>query len=266
MEKPTLLLVDAIAGVPARWLREMETVDTCVVSSGADALGWLDSRRFDAVVASHRSEPPSGIELLTEVAHIQPQAQRVLMSPYSELQGLPEAMGQGSVTGFLPMPVDPRQLRALVGQIGRPPGGHAEPRIEAVVLGGRELLEHLDEILAAEGVGTTRNERGDGADVLLCEAAVTAELISAARRMARASLLSRREPPLVEAGNHLVVLPPVRRDDDGDTGGLRDLVSEFERRVISEMLARHGGNRTRTAKALGMTRQGLALKLKKLGS
>ena len=40
---------------------------------------------------------------------------------------------------------------------------------------------------------------------------------------------------------------------------------EFEREYVREALERHGGNRTRTAAALGLSRQGLGLKLNRLG-
>lgn len=44
---------------------------------------------------------------------------------------------------------------------------------------------------------------------------------------------------------------------------LKEMVGEFERRVIAQALERHGGNRSRAAKELGITRQGLSQKLKK---
>ncbi|RMH44032.1 MAG: sigma-54-dependent Fis family transcriptional regulator [Deltaproteobacteria bacterium] len=46
---------------------------------------------------------------------------------------------------------------------------------------------------------------------------------------------------------------------------LRELVAEFERRIIAQALERHGGNRTRAAKELGITRQGLSQKIAKYG-
>jgi len=46
---------------------------------------------------------------------------------------------------------------------------------------------------------------------------------------------------------------------------LREMVSEFERRIVAQALERHDGNRTRAAKELGMTRQGLTLKINKYG-
>jgi two-component system response regulator AtoC len=47
------------------------------------------------------------------------------------------------------------------------------------------------------------------------------------------------------------------------TASLKQMVDEFERRVIAQALERHNGNRTRAAKDLGITRQGLSLKISK---
>jgi DNA-binding NtrC family response regulator len=46
---------------------------------------------------------------------------------------------------------------------------------------------------------------------------------------------------------------------------LRQAQAEFERQYLVAALERHGGNRTRTAAALGITRQGLSGKLARLG-
>ena len=46
---------------------------------------------------------------------------------------------------------------------------------------------------------------------------------------------------------------------------LSDAVDALERYLIEQALKRHDGNITRAAKALGLTRQGLILKKKRLG-
>lgn len=48
-----------------------------------------------------------------------------------------------------------------------------------------------------------------------------------------------------------------------DGQSLKDIVSEFEKRVIEEQLKKHDSNVTHLAKELGLTRQGLFLKMKK---
>ena len=57
----------------------------------------------------------------------------------------------------------------------------------------------------------------------------------------------------------------VRKSRVADEGGaLRERVACFEREVIKEALERYGWNKTRTARYLGITRQGLHRKLSKL--
>ncbi len=49
------------------------------------------------------------------------------------------------------------------------------------------------------------------------------------------------------------------------SASLKEMVSDFEKRVIAQSLERHGGNRSRAARELGITRQGLSVKIKKYG-
>ena len=53
--------------------------------------------------------------------------------------------------------------------------------------------------------------------------------------------------------------------DTGASGSLPGAIQKLERRMIREALSRFAGNRTRAAGALGITRQGLLKKLKRLG-
>ncbi|MDP2391203.1 MAG: helix-turn-helix domain-containing protein, partial [Acidobacteriota bacterium] len=46
---------------------------------------------------------------------------------------------------------------------------------------------------------------------------------------------------------------------------LASVVDEIERDLIREMMTRHRGNISETARALGLTRRGLYLKLRRLG-
>jgi DNA-binding NtrC family response regulator len=55
-------------------------------------------------------------------------------------------------------------------------------------------------------------------------------------------------------------LPPLR---SGQT--LASLVDDLERDVIRDMLSRHRGNISESARSLGLTRRGLYLKLRRLG-
>ncbi|MBM4361771.1 MAG: sigma 54-interacting transcriptional regulator [Deltaproteobacteria bacterium] len=60
--------------------------------------------------------------------------------------------------------------------------------------------------------------------------------------------------------------PVAATDARGPAAGtLRERVEKVERHLVLEALAEHGGNKTRTARALGLTREGLHKKLGKLG-
>ena len=48
-------------------------------------------------------------------------------------------------------------------------------------------------------------------------------------------------------------------------GTLKDMMEEVERWLLAEALRDHGGNKTKTAETLGITREGLHKKLAKYG-
>ena len=48
-------------------------------------------------------------------------------------------------------------------------------------------------------------------------------------------------------------------------GTLKEMMDQVERWLITEALRDHGGNKTRTAETLGITREGLHKKLAKFG-
>ncbi len=64
------------------------------------------------------------------------------------------------------------------------------------------------------------------------------------------------------------VVTPSRGEGDGDAPAALELVpnvERLERRLIKEALGRAGGNRTQAARLLGVSRNGLAIKMERLG-
>jgi DNA-binding NtrC family response regulator len=55
------------------------------------------------------------------------------------------------------------------------------------------------------------------------------------------------------------------RSKNGGHTGYRALSQAFEKNLLEQTLKSHGGNRTRAARALGLSRQGLYRKLKRHG-
>jgi transcriptional regulator with PAS, ATPase and Fis domain len=68
--------------------------------------------------------------------------------------------------------------------------------------------------------------------------------------------------------HHLSARVRISRYDDENVSSfttLRDIAADVERGVVAEALARYGGNRTRAARSLGLSRQGLTKKMRRLG-
>jgi two-component system response regulator HupR/HoxA len=64
---------------------------------------------------------------------------------------------------------------------------------------------------------------------------------------------------------HLSARVKVARGSIAFVATLRDVAAEVERSAVAEALSRYGGNRTRAARSLGLSRQGLTKKMKRLG-
>ena len=74
------------------------------------------------------------------------------------------------------------------------------------------------------------------------------------------------DPGIAEAVRHLVERIARERPDALDDGSLYDrVIGEVERPLIAVMLARHGGNQLRAARALGLNRNTLRKRLDTLG-
>jgi hydrogenase-4 transcriptional activator len=75
--------------------------------------------------------------------------------------------------------------------------------------------------------------------------------------------LKRTSSPTTPSGAASITsLPPSNIQTSG-TGTLANALAEVERRMISDALRRHGGNISRAARELGLTRRGLYLKLER---
>jgi hydrogenase-4 transcriptional activator len=75
--------------------------------------------------------------------------------------------------------------------------------------------------------------------------------------------LKRTSSPTTPSGAASITsLPPSNIQTTG-TGTLAEALAEVERRMISDSLRRHGGNISRAARELGLTRRGLYLKLER---
>jgi len=113
----TLLLVDDEPGILGALKRELRGEDyVCLGASSADeALGLLATNRVQVILSDYRMPGMNGVELLSEVRRLQPEAVRMVLSGYADIEAITEAINRGHIYKFLNKPWHAGQLRAAVG-------------------------------------------------------------------------------------------------------------------------------------------------------
>ncbi len=111
---PSILVVDDEAGTRES-LRMILRSDYHVrtVASGEEALRSLENEDFDLVTLDLKMPGLSGFETLTEMKRCRPDLDVVVITGFSSLGSVREALRQGA-SGFISKPFDIREIIALV--------------------------------------------------------------------------------------------------------------------------------------------------------
>ena len=114
----TLLLVDDEPNVIAslRRLMRKDGYHILTASNGNEALTLLTKNQVDVIVSDQRMPGMTGVELLRRVKALCPDTVRIVLSGYTELQSVTDAINDGSVYRFLTKPWDDEQLRSFVNE------------------------------------------------------------------------------------------------------------------------------------------------------
>ncbi len=90
------------------------TVD--VFSSPALALLQIDCTAYDLVLSDYRMPEMDGVQLLKAVRQIQPNAVRMILSGYADLNGLIAAINEAGISRFISKPWNDYELVSAIGQ------------------------------------------------------------------------------------------------------------------------------------------------------
>ncbi len=110
--KPAILIVDDDMNVTrslARSLRDQFVVFTA--NSAAEALELIASEDIAVVLTDQRMPGLTGVELLERAQHIRPDAVGIIISGYTDVVALVDAINLGTVRGYVPKPWDVAELR-----------------------------------------------------------------------------------------------------------------------------------------------------------
>lgn len=114
---PRLLCVDdepLVLNALMRLFRQHYEVG--IATSGAQALQLMSTLPFDVVISDQRMPGMSGVELLGQIREKHPQAMRILLTGYADLQATLDAVNRGEVFRYVTKPWNNDQLRQVVQQ------------------------------------------------------------------------------------------------------------------------------------------------------
>lgn len=113
---PTLLLVDdepSILSSLRRLLRN-EGYRILTAASGSEGLQVLAEQAVDVIVSDQRMPGMTGVEFLRNVRQLYPDTVRIVLSGFTELQTVTDAVNAGAIYKFLTKPWDDEQLRSHI--------------------------------------------------------------------------------------------------------------------------------------------------------
>jgi len=116
MTDRTLLLVDDepnILKALKRLLRK-DGYRILLASSGVEALQILQDNTVHVIVSDHRMPVMTGIEFLAKVKASYPDITRIVLSGFSDLDTITEAINEGNIYKFLAKPWDDAEIRVTI--------------------------------------------------------------------------------------------------------------------------------------------------------
>jgi PAS domain S-box-containing protein/diguanylate cyclase (GGDEF)-like protein len=117
----TLLLVDDEENILAALKRLLRRDGYHIVTanSAADGLQRLAEHDVDVIVSDQRMPGMTGVEFLRRAKELYPDTVRMVLSGYTELQSIIDAVNEGAIYKFLTKPWDDERLRGHVAEAFR---------------------------------------------------------------------------------------------------------------------------------------------------
>ena len=117
----TLLLVDDEENILAALSRVLrrEGYTILTAQSGEEGLALLERQAVDVIVSDQRMPSMTGVEFLRQAKVAHPDTIRIVLSGYTELQSVTDAINEGAIYKFLTKPWDDKLIRANIAEAFR---------------------------------------------------------------------------------------------------------------------------------------------------
>lgn len=138
-----LLLVDDEENIISALVRLLRRDNYTILraNSGKEGLALLEQRRVGVIISDQRMPGMTGTEFLSQVKELYPDTVRIVLSGYTELNSVTDAINRGAVYKFLTKPWEDELLRANVEEAFQ----RYEMKIENARL-AHELLQANDDL------------------------------------------------------------------------------------------------------------------------
>jgi response regulator RpfG family c-di-GMP phosphodiesterase len=120
-QRRTLLLVDDEPNILAslKRLLRRDGYHILTANSGQEGLDVLASNAVDVIVSDQRMPGMLGADFLRKAKLLCPQTIRIMLSGYTELQAVTDAVNEGAIFKFLTKPWEDHQLREHIAEAFR---------------------------------------------------------------------------------------------------------------------------------------------------
>ena len=111
---PILVVDDEQDNLDAFRFNFRKTFDIITANSGAEALAILADKEVAVVVTDQRMPKMTGVELLREVRNSQPEAVGIILTAFTDVDVLVEAINLGQVYRYITKPWDAKEVRGVL--------------------------------------------------------------------------------------------------------------------------------------------------------
>ncbi|MEA1080942.1 EAL domain-containing protein [Marinobacter qingdaonensis] len=117
----TLLLLDDESNILRALVRVFRRDGYQILSTTSvqEAFSLLAANEVQVIISDQRMPEMSGTEFFSRVKAIYPNTVRIILSGYTDLKSVTEAINEGSIYKFLTKPWDDKQIREQIGQAFR---------------------------------------------------------------------------------------------------------------------------------------------------
>jgi response regulator RpfG family c-di-GMP phosphodiesterase len=152
-ERPKLLLVDDEPNILSslRRLFRNQGYHIQTADGGAAGLKMLETESFDLVISDMRMPEMDGVQFLEHVRSLYPNTTRILLTGYSDIQSIQEAINRGEIYRYITKPWDDNDITLVVRHaLERHALEREKRRLEALTQKQNEELKILNASLEAK--------------------------------------------------------------------------------------------------------------------